>query len=75
MLSLTSIATGGVLLWLGTPAVAGRDGATVGITLVLLGVLGGFVAIMVWSVSSESDRSPTRRTRAARLRRGPPGSE
>jgi hypothetical protein len=74
ILSLMSIAAGGVVLWLGAPVVAGHDGATVGITLILLGVLGGFVTIMIWSVSSEGDRSPER-TRSARLRRGPAGSE
>jgi hypothetical protein len=75
VLSLTSIAVGGVVLWLGGPAVAGQDGATVGITLLLLGVIGGFVTIMIWSVSSEGDRQLSGRTRSARLRRGPAGSE
>lgn len=74
-LSLTSIAVGAIVLWLGGPAVAGRDGATVGITLLLLGVIGGFVTIMIWSVSSEGNRSSGRRTRSARLRRGPAGSK
>ncbi len=60
-ISMAVIAAGAVLLWIGDTSVAGVEGVTLGLVLMMLGVIGGFVSIMLWSSSGDVGQRRHRR--------------
>jgi hypothetical protein len=66
--SLLLTLAGVVLLWADQPPVAGMDGATLGIALLLVGAAGGFLAMALWS---SGDGHRRRREKRSRPRRRP----
>lgn len=58
---LALIAVGVAILWLGGTSVAGLDSVPLGLVVLMIGVLAGFVSIMFWTASGELEWRKGRR--------------
>jgi drug/metabolite transporter (DMT)-like permease len=60
-ITIVLIVAGTALLWTGDMSVAGLDNVSLGLVVLIIGVLAGFISVMLWSSTGELGRPRGRR--------------